>query len=135
MKKSFYLVALLCLLGNVGYAFDVTKIAEVLKQSSISTEKQTAWQVILDAEVGKMTIKTPKVIRNIDEIKQEQFNLQGDTSPDTLNVLKMLKDEENDYNRKALSFAGFQRALANVYRHNLKPDAIISMFVKVFYEG
>lgn len=134
MKKSFYLVALLCLLGNVGYAFDVTKIAYVLNQSSISAAKQTAWQEILDAEVQKMTIKAPKTIREIDKIKQDQFNLQGNTDPDTSNVLKGLKDEENDYNKKARSFAGFQRALANAYRNNLVPDTIISMFVRVFYE-
>jgi hypothetical protein len=134
MKKSFYLVAVLCLLGNVAYAFDVTKIADVLKQISISAGTQAAWQNLLDTEINKGTIKAPKVIRPISQIKQEQFDLHGDSSPDTPNKLKGLEDEEADYNKKAASFAGFQRALANAYRHKLSPNNIIIAFVEVFYE-
>ncbi|MDR2609372.1 MAG: hypothetical protein LBC06_02130 [Rickettsiales bacterium] len=178
MKKSFCLIAVLCLLGNVAYAFDIEKIPDVLKHSSISSYIQEEWQSILDIEIAQglneakttavvaakaekeevdkktdatkeekdaaakkvqeaekmRTKRTVKRIRPISVIKQEQFNLQSGTDSDTPNLLKSLKDEEYDYNKKAAAFAGFQRALANVYRYKLSPSEIIKAFVEVFYE-
>jgi hypothetical protein len=178
MKKSFCLIAVLCLLGNVAYAFDIEKISDVLKHSSISPYMQEEWQRILNIEIAKglneakaaavaaavaekvevdnrpdateeektaaaekvqeaermRTKRTVKMIRPISDIKQEQFNLHSGTNPDTPNLLKSLEDEECDYNKKAASFAGFQRALANVYRYKLPPSEIIKAFVEVFYE-
>ncbi|MDR2818488.1 MAG: hypothetical protein LBB37_03505 [Endomicrobium sp.] len=178
MKKSFCLIAVLCLLGNVAYAFDIAKISDVLKHSSISPYIQEEWQRILDIEIAKglneakaaakvaakekqeavnrktdaseeekeaakaaveeaekmRTKRTVKKIRPISDIKQAQFNLQSGADSDTPNLLKSLKDEECDYNKKAAAFAGFQRALANVYRYKLSPSEIIKAFVEVFYE-
>jgi len=137
MKKSFCLVAVLCLLGNVTYAFDPTKIADFLNQSSISSTKQKEWQTILNEKIiisGTTNKKSIIKIRTFDEIKNDQIDLQTENDPDTSTKLKALEDEENDYNKKAKSFASFQRALANAYRYKISPDKIISAFIAVFYE-
>jgi hypothetical protein len=138
MKKSFCLVAVCCLLGNVAYAFDVTAIAGIIDRSVVSTKSQPAYQKILDdmitpTDAGAVT-KTLKLIRSISDIRADQAILFGRTDPEAPSTLKSLKDEEKSYNRKAASFAGFQRALAYVYRHKIPPDNVIAAFVEEFYE-
>jgi hypothetical protein len=145
MKRSFYLVAVLCLLGNVAYATDDTinitglvgemNVADVLNHNAITESVKTEWKKMF---ADKIKNKTLRVIRTIEVIKEEQSVLFGKSDLKSPNKLKELEDEENEYNRKVTSFAGFQRAVVYVYRHRLSVNAIgkiLDAFVEELYDN
>jgi hypothetical protein len=132
MKKSFYLIAILCLLGNGAYALDVTMLSDLTKgNAAIHSTSVEAYQTALKAEVGSKTLRP---LRSLSQIQGDKALLFGSTDGASHQRLKDLKDEENEYIRKAESYAGFQRAIAYAYRHRLPFDGIIKVFVEEFYQ-
>jgi hypothetical protein len=132
MKKSFCLVAVLCLLGNVAYALNVTAIADVAKNNSaIHSASVTSFENALTSAIGT---KTMKALRPLSDIQSDKALLFGSSDEADLQRLNDLEDEEREFIKKAKSYAGFQRAIAYAYRHELPFDRIITAFVTEFYQ-
>lgn len=104
MKKGFYVVMVLCLLGTIAYAFDVDNVLSVFKKVYVSDQKRKEWEETFNVTLQKISQKEAEdILRNkisskskeLTDINADIANISSDTVK-SANLQKRKDDLEKE---------------------------------------